>query len=77
MANDLDEEEKVLKSPVEPWRRLALQTLARTDLKEVEQKLYEASLEEVAAGYLKRPYSKEQLDEQFGANNWLFTYVLH
>ncbi len=54
------------------WRRLALQTPASTDLKEVEQKLYEASLEEVAAGFLKGPYSKEQIDGQFGANNWLF-----
>ena len=55
------------------WRRASLQPSTDEDSHDIEKKLHEASLEEVAAGHLKGPFSKEQVDEQFGEGKWLFT----
>ena len=55
------------------WRRCSLQPSADGESDDVEQKLHQASLEEVEAGHLKGPFSKDQIDSQFGEGQWLFT----
>ena len=55
------------------WRRRSLQPSTSEDSAELEQKLHEATMEEVEAGHLKGPLSKEQVDDLFGEGQWLFT----
>ena len=63
--------EELLDSAV--WRRQSLQSSSSFDDGDVEQKLHEASMEEVQAGHLSGPFTRLQIDDHFGKDRWLFT----
>ena len=63
--------EELLDSAV--WRRQSLQSSSSFDDSDVEQKLHEASMEEVQAGHLSGPFTRLQIDDHFGKDRWLFT----
>ena len=55
------------------WRREALQMQTDDQDQATSTALHEATMEEVKAGHLQGPFSKEELDEKFGEGSWLFT----
>ena len=63
--------EELLDSAV--WRRQSLQSSSSFEDNDVEQKLHEASMEEVKAGHLSGPFTRLQIDDHFGKDRWLFT----
>ena len=57
------------------WRRRALQSSSSVDdsMDSKEEDLHAATMEEVRLGHLQGPFTKQQIDERFGNNAWLFT----